>query len=82
MLLTFQIFNNIKTSAKTKLADDHNNFSGTIPKSLTRLEEKIISIIGIDCMDGDQDLGEAGFQYQKVLFFYFFLPNWIISQKK
>lgn len=60
----FQTFNTIKAAAKAKLADDHNN--GSIGKPLTRLEEKIVSIYGMDCMDGIQGLGETGFQYKKV----------------
>lgn len=59
----------IKSAAKAKLADDHN--IGSIRKPLTRLEEKIISIYGMDCMDGCQSLGETGFRYRKVRGFLF-----------
>lgn len=66
-LLYLQTFNTIKSSAKAKLADVHNNADGLVKKPLTRLEEKIVSTYGMDSMDGQQSLGEAGFQYKKVL---------------
>lgn len=61
-----QTFNSIKASAKAKLADDHNKDEGHKKKNLTRLEEKVLSIFGIDIMDGLQSVGEAGFKYDKV----------------
>lgn len=64
-----QTFNSIKSSAKAKLADDHNNTDGIITKPLTRLEEKIVAIYGMNNLDGEQRLGEAGFQYNKVRFY-------------
>ncbi|KAJ6643310.1 hypothetical protein Bhyg_08270 [Pseudolycoriella hygida] len=75
-------FNDIKASAKTKLANDHSNFSGTVTKSLNRLEEKIASIYGIDCLDGDQQLGEGGFQYQKRYTSYEMVQQSINAQER
>ncbi len=71
-VINFQTFNGIKASAKAKLADNHNCDNGTAPKSLNRLEEKILAIYGLDSLDGDQRLGEAGFNYKKVHFDIFF----------
>lgn len=34
--------------------------------ALTRLEERVISICGINNMDGEQGLGEGGFRYEEV----------------
>lgn len=62
-----QTFNNIKSGAKAKLADEHNRENGTPKKPLTRLEEKIVSMYGMDNMDGDQNLGEGGFVYNKTV---------------
>lgn len=39
--------------------------------SLTRLEERVISIYGLNNMDGQQQLGEGGFCYRKVNCFSF-----------
>lgn len=66
LIFNFQTFGTIKASAKAKLADVHNNPDGSTSKPLSRLEEKVISIYGLDCMDGHQSLGEAGFRYAKV----------------
>lgn len=68
-LLYFQTFNSIKASAKEKLADVHNGGKG---RPLNRLEEKIIAIYGLDVLDGEQRLGEAGFNYKKVKHFLVF----------
>lgn len=34
--------------------------------ALTRAEERIVSICGINNLDGEQELGEGGFRYDKV----------------
>ncbi|KAJ6647873.1 hypothetical protein Bhyg_03096 [Pseudolycoriella hygida] len=53
----------IKGNAKKKLAvnrSDSNEF-GRGSKILNRLEEKIVSVYGIENLDGQQGLGECGF---------------------
>lgn len=47
-----------------KIADAHHNPKAMTP--LTRLEEKVIAAYGMDYMDGNQNVGEAGFQYRMV----------------
>lgn len=64
-----QALNTLKASAKAKLADNHNVVEGTNKRFLTRLEEKIVAIFGMDALDGDQELGETGFQYEEVSVF-------------
>lgn len=51
-----------------KLAINRSNGNdfGRGRKTLTRLEEKVISVYGLDNLDGQQGLGEAGFKYDKV----------------
>lgn len=64
------MFDYIKGSAKTKLADmrKNRNQRGVI---LTRMEERVVALCGLDNMDGEQELGEGGFRYEEVKNFYF-----------
>lgn len=57
-----------------KLAINRSNGNefGRGSKTLTRLEEKLVSVYGIDNLDGQQGLGEAGFTYDQVE------PNFVI----
>lgn len=48
----------------------NNNEFGRGGKVLTRLEEKIVSVYGIENLDGQQGLGECGFDYQEVAIIY------------
>lgn len=48
------------------MADAHNHPKDSTSK-LTRLEEKVVSALGMNIMDGHQSMGEGGFQYQKVI---------------
>lgn len=58
----------MKGQAKMKLAIKRSNDNeyGRGRKTLTRLEEKLVSVYGIENLDGQQGLGECGFDYNEV----------------
>lgn len=51
---------------KLALNRSNNNEFGRGRKVLTRLEEKLVSVYGLQNLDGQQGLGEGGFKYNKV----------------
>lgn len=51
---------------KLAINRSNNNAFGRGSKVLTRLEEKLISVYGIENLDGQQGLGEGGFNYNEV----------------